>query len=295
MAQSDPEPGAASKEAPASGDGTVRFLGDESLAGAAEGGAALAAREGVVEIRDMDVAYGDVTVLKDITCRFPEHTVTAIMGPSGCGKTTLVKTVNRTLELVPEARILSGRILFRGRDLYGDSLGPMAVRKRIGIIHQRPTPFPMSVLQNVLFGATFHRHTSRASEVEYASHYLDLVGLLDEVKDRFGESAMNLSGGQQQRLCLARTLANQPEIIIMDEPCSSLDHAASQRIEELIRELKRTYTFIIVTHNMSQARRVSDLSLFLFEGRIVEAGTTEQMFTRPRSELTRAFVSGMIG
>ena len=253
------------------------------------------ASENIIEIRDMSVAYGATMTLHDIDCGFYHRSVTAIMGPSGCGKTTIVKSINRTLELIPGARLMAGQVLFHGVDLYAAEQDPMTVRKRIGIIHQKPTPFPMSIIDNVLFGAVFHGHATRANRVDYAEHYLDLVGLLDEVKDRFGEAATNLSGGQQQRLCLARTLANQPEVIIMDEPCSSLDHAATLRIEALIRELTKNYTIIIVTHNMSQARRVSDRSCFVFEGRIVEQGATEHMFSEPKNELTRAFVSGLIG
>lgn len=272
---------------PGPGDGASGSTGDV--------GAVAAASKAIVEIRGMSVAYGSTMTLHDIGYGFQERTVTAIMGPSGCGKTTVVKSINRTLELIPGARLMAGEVLFHGADLYAAEQDPRAVRKRIGIIHQKPTPFPMSVVDNVLFGAVFHGHATRANRVEYAEHYLDLVGLLDEVRDRFGEAATNLSGGQQQRLCLARTLANQPEVILMDEPCSSLDHAATLRIEALIRDLAKTYAIIIVTHNMSQARRVSDRSCFLFEGRIVEQGATEDMFREPKNDLTRAFVSGLIG
>ena len=171
----------------------------------------------------------------------------------------------------------------------------MEIRKRIGIIHQQPTIFPMSIVENVLFGARFHRHINRASAREYAEQYLEVVGLLDEVKDRLREPASKLSGGQQQRLCLARTLANRPEIILMDEPCSAIDPLATQRIEELIGELRKSYTIIIVTHNLHQAKRVSQRVIFMFGGKIVESGVTERLFSEPQTQLARDFCFGLIG
>ena len=172
---------------------------------------------------------------------------------------------------------------------------PAAIRKRIGLIHQRPVPFPMSILDDVLFGARYHGLLNGAQPVEYARHYLEQVGLWNEVKDRLRERAERLSGGQQQRLCLARTLANQPEVILMDEPCSSLDPAATQQIEELVLGLKPRYTIVIVTHNLAQARRVSDRAIFMLDGEIIEQGSTAEIFMNPQSQLTRDFVSGQIG
>lgn len=251
--------------------------------------------EGILEVRGIEVAYDGREALKDIFCHFPRNTVSAIMGPSGCGKSTFIKTLNRTLELTPGAEILAGSVLFHGRDIYANGTDTMEIRKRIGIIHQRPVIFPMSIIENVLFGAKFHNQIDGMPAREYADMHLERVGLLEEVKDRLREPAAKLSGGQQQRLCLARTLANQPEIILMDEPCSAIDPIATQRIEELIGELKRDYTIIIVTHNLHQAKRVSERAIFMFAGRIIESGTTERLFAEPQTELARDFCSGLIG
>lgn len=251
--------------------------------------------DAVLEVRGVNGGYGDKIVLYDIYCHFPEKMVTAIMGPSGCGKSTLIKILNRTLELTPGAGISSGKVLYRGRDIYDSQTAIMDIRKQIGIIHQRPVTFPMSIIENVLFGAKFHRRFNGMARQEFAEFYLEKVGLLDEVKECLNESASKLSGGQQQRLCLARTLANQPDIILMDEPCSAIDPLATQRIENLISELKKEYTLIVVTHNMAQAKRISDLAIFLLSGRIIEAGNTEQLFNEPQTELAQSFISGLIG
>ena len=242
-----------------------------------------------------DAHYGSRPVLRDVNCEFPQRRVTAIMGPSGCGKSTFIKALNRTLELTPGARVSRGGVLFRGEDIYLPAANPADIRKRIGIIHQRAVIFPMSVLENVLFGARFHKVVPKSGQEDYARIQLERVGLWSEVRDRLHASAANLSGGQQQRLCLARTLANRPEVILMDEPCSALDPAATRRIEELIAELEREFTIVIVTHNMSQARRVSRQALFFYEGRLVESGPTDQLFENPCEPLTREFVTGKIG
>jgi phosphate transport system ATP-binding protein len=249
----------------------------------------------VLSVEGISVAYGKRVVLSDVACCFPEGEITAIMGPSGCGKSTLLRVLNRTLELIPQARLLSGNVAFRNRELYGRGADPAAIRKRIGLIHQQPVPFPMSILGNALFGARYHGLLKGASPAEYAQRYLEQVGLWNEVKDRLRDRAERLSGGQQQRLCLARTLANQPEVILMDEPCSSLDPAATQQIEELILGFKPRYTIIIVTHNLAQARRVSDRVIFMLDGEIIERGSTEKIFTSPHFNLTRDFISGRIG
>ena len=249
----------------------------------------------VLSVQGVSVAYGERVVLRNIACCFPEGEITAIMGPSGCGKSTLLRVLNRTLELVPEARLLSGTVAFRNKDLHDRGAHPAAIRKRIGLIHQRPVPFPMSILEDVLFGARYHGLLNGAPPTEYAHRYLEQVGLWNEVKDRLRDRAERLSGGQQQRLCLARALANQPEVILMDEPCSSLDPAATQQIEELIRGLKPRYTIVIVTHNLAQARRISDRAIFMLDGEIIEQDLTEQIFTSPRLHLTRDFISGKIG
>ena len=249
----------------------------------------------VLAVQGVSVAYGKRVVLSDVTCAFPEGEITAIMGPSGCGKSTLLRVLNRTLELIPQARLLSGTVAFRNKDLHDGGAHAAAIRKRIGLIHQRPVPFPMSILEDVLFGARYHSLLNGVPPTEYAQRYLEQVGLWNEVKDRLRDRAERLSGGQQQRLCLARTLANQPEVILMDEPCSSLDPAATQQIEELIRGLKARYTIVIVTHNLAQAKRVSDRAIFMLGGEIIEEGRTDEIFITPRVNLTRDFISGKIG
>jgi phosphate transport system ATP-binding protein len=243
------------------------------------------------ELHGLDIAYGSAQVLCNVACNIPEGAVTAIMGPSGCGKSTLVKTLNRTLELIAGARVAAGTVSFRGQDLYAPSIDPRAVRKAVGIIHQLPVPFPMSILENVLFGASFHGQINGEDRTEYARHYLDRVGLWDEVKDRLGDRAERLSGGQQQRLCPARTLATKPKALLLDEPCSALDPVATRHIEEHVRDLKRDFPVVIVTHNVAQARRVSDYVLFLYEGKLIEAGLSEQIFAAPKSDLARAFTN----
>tara|TARA_B100000315_G_scaffold231463_1_gene242784 strand:+ start:364 stop:1224 length:861 start_codon:yes stop_codon:yes gene_type:complete len=253
-------------------------------------------KEAIVEVRGIEVAYrSSISVLAGIYCHFQKNRVTAILGPSGCGKSTLIKTLNRTLELIPGTKVLAGTVFYHGKDIYDPQVDPQAVRKHIGIIHQRPIIFPMSILKNVIFGARFHEELRGSSPQEYAEHFLDCVGLLEEVKDRLKEPAGRLSGGQQQRLCLARTLANRPDVILMDEPCSAIDPVATQKIEELICELKKEYTIIIVTHNMQQAKRVSDHTVFMLGGRIVEAGETKHLFATPKTELAKKFLSGSIG
>lgn len=247
------------------------------------------------ELHGIDVAYGAAPVLRGVSCAIPEGAVTAIMGPSGCGKSTLVKTLNRTLELTAGARLSGGKVTFRGQDLYAPSIDPRAVRRAVGIIHQRPVPFPMSILENVLFGAQFHGRINGGDRTDYARRYLDRVGLWNEVKDRLNDRAERLSGGQQQRLCLARTLATQPKALLLDEPCSALDPYAARHIEEHVRDLRRDFPVVIVTHNVAQARRVSDYVLFMYEGELVEAGRADLIFAAPQSGLARAYISGQFG
>jgi phosphate transport system ATP-binding protein len=249
----------------------------------------------VLSLDGVSVAYGERVVLRNVACSFAEGEITAILGPSGCGKSTLLRVLNRTLELIPRARLLSGTVAFRGQDLHQRGAHASAIRKRIGLIHQRPVPFPMSILEDVLFGARYHGLLNGNAPTEYARCYLEQVGLWSEVKDRLRDRAEQLSGGQQQRLCLARTLANQPEVILMDEPCSSLDPAATKQIEETILGLKPRYSIVIVTHNLAQARRISDRAVFILDGEIIEQGPAEGIFMSPRLNLTRDFVSGQIG
>jgi phosphate transport system ATP-binding protein len=245
-------------------------------------------------LRSLTVTYSGAPALRDIDCRIAEGAVTAIMGPSGCGKSTLVKTLNRTLELTANVQV-SGEIKFRGDDLYAATIDPRNVRRTVGIIHQRPVPFPMSILENVLFGALFHGRINGEDREEYARRFLERVGLWEEVKDRLGDRAERLSGGQQQRLCLARTLATQPSALLLDEPCSALDPYATRHIEEHVRDLRREFPIVIVTHNVAQARRVSDHVLFIYEGELIESGPSERVFAAPNSNLARDFISGQFG
>jgi phosphate transport system ATP-binding protein len=247
------------------------------------------------EVDGLQAAYGGKPALRGLSCRIRERRVTAIVGPSGCGKSTLVKSLNRTLELTPRAAVTAGHVRFRGSDLYGPAVDPRAVRRDLGIIHQHPVPFPMSILENVLFGASFHGVCTRAERADHARLFLEKVGLWDEVKDRLHERAACLSGGQQQRLCLARTLANRPQAILMDEPCSALDPHATRRIEEHIVALRDEYPIVVITHNFGQARRISDDTLVIADGRVAEAGPTAQVFEAPQNELARDFVSGRVG
>lgn len=253
------------------------------------------ARKPVLSSDGLSLAYGSLPVVGEVSLEIPDRRITAIMGPSGCGKSTLIKALNRSLELTPGARVTAGTVRYRGRDLYAADVDPRSVRAAIGIIHQKPIPFPLSILENVLFAVRFFRRPSRAERAEIARTYLEKVGLWKEVKDRLHESAERLSGGQQQRLCLARTLANQPDVLLMDEPCSALDPNASRLIEELALELRQDYAIVIVTHNMQQAQRVSDDAVFMFQGRLIEHGPTAEIFGAPRTALAREYVRGRFG
>jgi phosphate transport system ATP-binding protein len=250
----------------------------------------------------LDAFFGRHHAVQDINLSFPEHTVTAIIGPSGCGKSTLIRTLNRMHELVPNA-YAKGEVLLRGQDIYGRGADPVAIRRAIGMVFQRPNPFPTkSIADNIWAGPRFIRMgLSRSGRQELLERTLRGAGLWDEVKNRLSSPAGGLSGGQQQRLCIARALAVEPEVLLMDEPCSALDPQSTLRIEELISELKKRLTIVIVTHNMQQAARVSDYTAFLTienegePGRLIEAGQTDQVFSRPANARTEAYVSGRFG
>jgi len=246
-----------------------------------------------LETRGLSVSYAGVVRLRNVTVSFPRNRVTAVLGPSGCGKSTLLKALNRTLELVPDARIDCGRAFLDATEIYSRQISPSWVRTRIGMLQQRPTPFPMSIEENVIFGARYHGlvHDRHAT----VRRYLELVGLWEDVHDRLGAPARTLSGGQQQRLCVARTLAVQPLILLMDEPCSALDPRATALIEQLIRELVRSYTIVVVTHNIAQARRIGDRCVFMIDGEVIAAGTREEILVDPREPAVRDFVTGRIG
>lgn len=246
----------------------------------------------ILEARNVTILYGDKPAIRDVTLRVPEQRITAIIGPSGCGKSTLIRQFNRMNDFILSAR-LEGQILYRGVDLYGPTVDAVEVRRRIGMVFQKPNPFPKSIFRNVAWGPQINGFKGDVHElVESALHK---AALWDEVKDRLHESALALSGGQQQRLCIARALALHPEIVLMDEPASALDPVSTARIEDLLFELRERYTIVIVTHNMQQAARVSDFTAFLDTGKLVEFGETDQVFTRPKEKRTEDYVSGRFG
>ncbi len=245
-----------------------------------------------LETRGLSVFYGDTEAVRSITLTIPSRQVVAFIGPSGCGKSTFLRAFNRMNDLIPSARV-TGEVLFRGLNLYDPAIDPVEVRRRIGMVFQKPNPFPKSIFDNVAFGLRINGFQGKlADKVEES---LQQAALWDEVKDRLNDNALGLSGGQQQRLCIARALAVEPEIILMDEPASALDPIATGRIEDLIRELREKYTIVIVTHNMQQAARVSDLTAFLYVGELIEYGETEQLFTNPRQERTEQYITGRFG
>ncbi len=245
-----------------------------------------------LEARALSVLYGESRAVRSISIQIPDRRVVAFIGPSGCGKSTLLRCFNRMNDLIPGARI-EGEAMFQGQNLYGPDVDAADVRRRIGMVFQKPNPFPKSIYDNVAFGPRINGYRGDMDTLVEGS--LRRAALWDEVKDRLDASALALSGGQQQRLCIARALAVEPEVLLMDEPASALDPIATQKIEELIYELKQDYTVVIVTHNMQQAARVSDYTAFLYLGELVEYGPTEQLFTNPREERTEAYITGRFG
>ena len=258
-------------------------------------------REVVISCKDVGVSYGDKPAVRDISIDVYEKQITALIGPSGCGKSTLIRVFNRMNDLIPSASV-EGQVMYHGEDLYGPTVDPVEVRKRIGMVFQKPNPFPKSIYDNVAFGPRVLGMKDRMDErVEKA---LRQAALWDEVKDRLKTNAFGMSGGQQQRLCIARALAIEPDVILMDEPCSALDPISTGRIEDLMEELKEKYSIVIVTHNMQQAARVSDkTACFTVEldddehrsGRIIEFDDTEKIFTNPSDPRTEAYVTGKVG
>jgi phosphate transport system ATP-binding protein len=238
--------------------------------------------------------YGPTQALHEVSCAIPRHAITALIGPSGCGKTTFLRSVNRMHDLTPGARH-SGDILLEGGSIFAPKTDVVTLRRQIGMVFQRPNPFPKSVYDNVAYGPRLNALSAEREIPDRVEQALRRAALWDEVQDRLREPGTSLSGGQQQRLCIARALANEPEVLLMDEPCSALDPIATQRIEELLVELKKAYTIVIVTHNMQQAARVSDYTGFFYLGHLVEFGTTQQVFTRPTDERTEAYITGRFG
>ncbi|MEW6072116.1 MAG: phosphate ABC transporter ATP-binding protein PstB [Planctomycetota bacterium] len=248
----------------------------------------------VLEIEDLHLWYGDAPALHSITMACAKGKVTALIGPSGCGKSTLLRCVNRMNDLIDSVRIEGGMRL-NGQSIYGPGVDVIELRKRVGMVFQKPNPFPMSVFENVVYPLRIDGERRRAVLEEACERSLRAAGLWDEVKDRLPSSALSLSGGQQQRLCIARAIAAEPEVLLLDEPCSALDPIATERIEQLIDELKGTYSILIVTHNMQQASRTSDYTAFLYLGRLVEYGPTEAIFLQPRRPETENYVTGRFG
>ncbi|MDR7536411.1 MAG: phosphate ABC transporter ATP-binding protein PstB [Armatimonadota bacterium] len=255
----------------------------------------LAASEPVLAVQDLRVWYGTRPALRGITFDIPARRITAVIGPSGSGKSTLIRCLNRMNDLLPGTRV-EGSVRFHGQDLYAPGVDPVAVRIRIGMVFQKPNPFPRSIYENVAFGIRLHWRLSRRDLDDRVERALRQAALWDEVKDVLHtRGGLEVSGGQQQRLCIARALAVEPEVLLMDEPCSALDPSATARIEELMVQLASAYTIVIVTHNMQQAARVSHVTAFLLEGMLVEVGPTAGLFTRPRDRRTEDYITGRFG
>jgi len=249
---------------------------------------------GRIEVRDFSFYYGPKRALTNISLRVAPRTIMAFIGPSGCGKSTLLRSINRLNALIPRAQH-EGEILLDGTDIHGSDTDIVTLRQRVGMVFQRWNPFPKSIYDNVAFGPRINGLARRGELDDLVESSLRRVALWDEVKDRLRASALGLSGGQQQRLCIARALANDPEVLLLDEPASALDPIATQHVEELLYELKRELTIVIVTHNMQQAARVSDTTAFFYVGELVEAGPTDQIFTSPRQPRTEAYITGRFG
>lgn len=249
----------------------------------------------LIEIRDFDFFYGSKQAMFDINFDIPEKLVTAFIGPSGCGKSTLLRCINRMNDLVDIARISRGHVKIHGVDIYGSDVDVIELRKRVGMVFQKSNPFPKSVYENIAYGLRIQGVSDKRRIDEVVERSLRGAALWDEVKDRLHESAMGMSGGQQQRLCIARAIAVEPEIILMDEPCSALDPIATAKIEELIHELKKDYTIVIVTHNMQQATRVSDLTAFFYLGKLIEYDDTAKLFSNPSKGQTEDYITGRFG
>lgn len=248
-----------------------------------------------IHVRNLDFCYGSNKVLKDITLDVPNKEVVALIGPSGCGKTTLLRCFNRMCDLVPDARVTKGEIIIDGVNIADRSIDPVRLRRHVGMVFQKSNPFPRSIYENVAYGPRTLGEKRSAVLNEVVERSLRRAALWDEVKDRLDEMATGLSGGQQQRLCIARTIAVDPEIILMDEPCSALDPIAAAYVEDLILELKEHYTIVIVTHNMQQATRVSDRTAFFYLGELVEYSSTREMFENPANKRTEDYLTGRFG
>ena len=247
-----------------------------------------------LRVENMDVHYGTFHAIKNASLAVPVNRVMALIGPSGCGKSTFIRALNRMHDLTPGARV-TGHVLLDDRDIYAPDVDPVTVRYRIGMVFQRPNPFPKSIYENVVYGPSIHGLRDKRALMEICERSLRRAALWDEVKDRLDRSAMALSGGQQQRLCIARCLSVDPEVILMDEPASALDPIATSKIEDLIEALKKEYTVVIVTHSMQQAARISDNTAFFLMGDLLETGTTTAIFTKPKDKRTEDYITGRFG
>jgi phosphate transport system ATP-binding protein len=255
---------------------------------------AVAASPAKLQVRSLNFYYGRFHALKNINLEIPEKRVTAFIGPSGCGKSTLLRTFNRMYELYPEQRA-EGKLLMGSEDILTSKMDVSLIRAKIGMVFQKPTPFPMSIYDNIAFGVRLFENLSRARMDERVEWALTKAALWKEVKDKLNQTGTSLSGGQQQRLCIARGIAVKPEILLLDEPCSALDPISTAKIEELITELKNDYTVVIVTHNMQQAARVSDYTAYMYLGELIEFGETEQIFMKPAKQQTEDYITGRFG
>ena len=254
----------------------------------------MAEKEKTFEIRDMDLYYGNFQALKKVNIDIYKNDITALIGPSGCGKSTFLRSLNRMNDLVEGCRI-EGRLLFDGEDLYGKDCDVIALRKKVGMVFQKPNPFPKTIHENITYGPKLHGQKDKKKLDEIVERTLREVGLWEEVKDRLHKSALGLSGGQQQRLCIARCLSVEPEVILMDEPTSALDPVATTKIETLVQDLASKYTIVIVTHNMQQAARISNRTAFFLTGEILEIDDTEKIFTNPSNPKTEEYITGRFG
>ena len=248
----------------------------------------------ILQAKDLNLWYGQNHALHDVSIDIPAHEITAFIGPSGCGKSTFLRTLNRMNDLIPSVRI-TGEVNYRGQNIYDDGVDPTWLRKQVGMVFQKANPFPMSIYDNVAYGPRTHGIRSRVKLDEIVENSLRAAAIWDEVKDRLKKSALGLSGGQQQRLCIARALANEPEVLLMDESTSALDPISTAKIEDLAVELKQNYTVVMVTHNMQQALRVSDKTAFFLLGEMVEFGPTDQIFSMPRDKRTEEYITGRFG
>ena len=248
----------------------------------------------ILETKHLNLWYGTHQALKDVNLEMPEHQVTALIGPSGCGKSTFLKTLDRMNDLVPDVMI-TGEVLYRGQDIYDPQVDVTWLRRQVGMVFQKPNPFPMSIYDNIAYGPRTHGIRNKKELDEIVEKSLRGAAIWDEVKDRLKKSALGLSGGQQQRICIARALAVEPDVLLMDEATSALDPISTSKIEDLIEDLKKDYTIVIVTHNMQQATRISDRCAFFLHGELVEAGETEQLFSVPKDKRTEDYITGRFG